>query len=296
MRRCWRKAASTPGSTACRWWVDVRLCRPRPRPEALMPPSSCARAGSRHESRFPRIIRVAPPHALQYFREDRAARLADEVGTIYKQAGLPFALCYPSPYHVGILAGLPDHLPRPPPARLVRGARLPARRRVAAWRPAPRCSPTSVDAPWASSRWWPSRGLRAGAGSVCAMPGPAGLPVLAEERSDEQPLVVMGGPLTFSNPLPLAPFADVLLLGESEETDSPTCWRPGAGGLAARRAARPLAREPGFTSRHGDRAGRWPAADDRLPALRRSSRPTPSCRTCSSSSPSAAAHAAAPTA
>src|SRR5665213_4286265 len=36
------------------------------------------------------------------FREDRAARLADEVGTIYKQAGLAFALCYPSPYAVGM--------------------------------------------------------------------------------------------------------------------------------------------------------------------------------------------------
>ena len=36
------------------------------------------------------------------FRDLRAARLADEVGTIYKQAGLPFALCYPSPYTVGM--------------------------------------------------------------------------------------------------------------------------------------------------------------------------------------------------
>jgi len=53
------------------------------------------------------------------FREIRAARLAAEVGTIHKQAGLPFALCYPSPYAVGMsslgfqtvyrtLNGLPD--------------------------------------------------------------------------------------------------------------------------------------------------------------------------------------------
>ena len=36
------------------------------------------------------------------FREIRAARLAAEVGTLHKQAGLPFALCYPSPYTVGM--------------------------------------------------------------------------------------------------------------------------------------------------------------------------------------------------
>ena len=36
------------------------------------------------------------------FREIRAARLAAEVGTLHKQAGLPFALCYPSPYAVGM--------------------------------------------------------------------------------------------------------------------------------------------------------------------------------------------------
>src|SRR5437016_14667004 len=36
----------------------------------------------------------------------------------------------------------------------------------------------------------------------------AGLNPLAEERQDTHPLVLAGGPLTFSNPLPLRPFAD----------------------------------------------------------------------------------------
>jgi hypothetical protein len=36
------------------------------------------------------------------FREVRASRLADETGTLNKQADLAFALCYPSPYHVGM--------------------------------------------------------------------------------------------------------------------------------------------------------------------------------------------------
>ena len=46
----------------------------------------------------------------------------------------------------------------------------------------------------------------------------AGLRPLAEERDRRDPIVVMGGPLTFSNPLPLAPFADVILMGECDET------------------------------------------------------------------------------
>src|SRR5256885_11972331 len=36
------------------------------------------------------------------FREVRAARLDDEVGTLHKQAALAVALVYPSPYHVGM--------------------------------------------------------------------------------------------------------------------------------------------------------------------------------------------------
>jgi radical SAM superfamily enzyme YgiQ (UPF0313 family) len=45
----------------------------------------------------------------------------------------------------------------------------------------------------------------------------AGVPILATERDAGQPLVVCGGPLTFSNPLPLGPFADVVVVGEAEE-------------------------------------------------------------------------------
>ena len=36
------------------------------------------------------------------FREVRSRRLADEVGTLHKQAELAVALVYPSPYHVGM--------------------------------------------------------------------------------------------------------------------------------------------------------------------------------------------------
>jgi radical SAM superfamily enzyme YgiQ (UPF0313 family) len=44
----------------------------------------------------------------------------------------------------------------------------------------------------------------------------AGIPARAEERSARHPLVVVGGAVTFVNPEPLAPFADVIAAGEGE--------------------------------------------------------------------------------
>ncbi|MEZ5286060.1 MAG: hypothetical protein R2712_14865 [Vicinamibacterales bacterium] len=44
----------------------------------------------------------------------------------------------------------------------------------------------------------------------------AGLPVRASERDYRHPLVVIGGAVTFVNPEPLAPFADVIAAGEGE--------------------------------------------------------------------------------
>jgi len=44
-----------------------------------------------------------------------------------------------------------------------------------------------------------------------------GIPPLRTQRTGRHPMIVAGGPLTFSNPLPLAPFADLILLGEGEE-------------------------------------------------------------------------------
>ncbi|MEI6668412.1 MAG: radical SAM protein [Acidobacteriota bacterium] len=44
----------------------------------------------------------------------------------------------------------------------------------------------------------------------------AGLPVYAADRDARHPLVVVGGAVTFVNPEPLAPFADVIAAGEGE--------------------------------------------------------------------------------
>jgi radical SAM superfamily enzyme YgiQ (UPF0313 family) len=45
----------------------------------------------------------------------------------------------------------------------------------------------------------------------------ASIPVLREDRGPRHPIVIAGGPLTFSNPAPLLPFCDVIVVGEGEE-------------------------------------------------------------------------------
>jgi radical SAM superfamily enzyme YgiQ (UPF0313 family) len=44
----------------------------------------------------------------------------------------------------------------------------------------------------------------------------SGIPSLREERGERHPFILAGGPLTFSNPLPLAPFADAIVMGEAD--------------------------------------------------------------------------------
>jgi radical SAM superfamily enzyme YgiQ (UPF0313 family) len=44
----------------------------------------------------------------------------------------------------------------------------------------------------------------------------AGIPVRAEQRTHHDPLILIGGAVTFVNPEPLAPFADVIAAGEGE--------------------------------------------------------------------------------
>jgi radical SAM superfamily enzyme YgiQ (UPF0313 family) len=44
----------------------------------------------------------------------------------------------------------------------------------------------------------------------------ASIPSLRSERDEHHPLIVAGGPLTFSNPLPLGAFADAVVMGEAD--------------------------------------------------------------------------------
>jgi radical SAM superfamily enzyme YgiQ (UPF0313 family) len=44
----------------------------------------------------------------------------------------------------------------------------------------------------------------------------ASIPPLREARDERHPFILAGGPLTFSNPLPLAAFADAVIMGEAD--------------------------------------------------------------------------------
>jgi radical SAM superfamily enzyme YgiQ (UPF0313 family) len=209
------------------------------------------------------------------FEEIRATHLAAEVGTIHKQATRAIALCYPSPYAVGMsslgfqtvyrmLNGLPGvsaeraFLPDEP-AR-ARAAREPLRTYESA-RPVGDFSVVAFSLAYELEI----------AGVVDCL-DLAGIPAFAEERacqSTRTPLVVIGGPLTFSNPIPAAPYADVMLLGETEETlpELVDALRdePDRQSLLAGLAAR-----PGFyvPSIHGARLPAIAAAKDaNLPAF-----------------------------
>jgi radical SAM superfamily enzyme YgiQ (UPF0313 family) len=172
---------------------------------------------------------VGPPDAgrsiwrfLQSFREIREARLADEVGTLRKQGELSIALVYPSPYHVGmsslgyqtiyrVLNAIPDVV--------AERAFLPDDARAARQTREPLCTYESArpvsDFPIVAFSLAYELEL---AGLVDCL-DLAGISALAVDRAshpERHPLIVIGGPLTFSNPVPAGPYADVMILGEAE--------------------------------------------------------------------------------
>ncbi|SRR6266540_710933 len=210
-----------------------------------------------------------PTHS---FREIRAARLADEIGTLHKQSALPVALVYPSPYTVGMSSlgfqtvyRLLNRLPDTSAERAFLPDRLPG-------------GPTADRDPlrtYESSRPvgdFPVVAFSLAyelelAGLVQCL-DLAGIPAFADERDAARqrfPLIVIGGPLTFSNPIPAAPYADLLLMGEAEETlpvlIAALRERPDRGALLAG-----LATRPGFyvPSIHGTQLPAVAKADDAL--------------------------------
>ncbi len=52
---------------------------------------------------------------------------------------------------------------------------------------------------------------------LVAMLDAAKIPVFRRDRDERHPFVLAGGPLTFSNPLPLAGLVDAIIIGEAEE-------------------------------------------------------------------------------
>jgi len=157
---------------------------------------------------------------MQSFREIREARLAAEIGTLRKQGDLPIALVYPSPYTVGMSSlgyqtvyRLLNALPGVSAER----AFLPDDARAARQTREPLCTYESArpvgDFPVVAFSLAYELEL---AGLVDCL-DLSGIPALAAERTAARdPLVIIGGPLTFSNPVPAGLYADVILLGEAE--------------------------------------------------------------------------------
>jgi radical SAM superfamily enzyme YgiQ (UPF0313 family) len=162
-----------------------------------------------------------PTRAKGDARALRQARLGAERGTLFKQATHAVALVYPSPYRVAMSslgfqtiyrevnahsgyaaerAFLPDDVDA------FRRARMPLFT-YESERPVGDFPVVAFSVAYELEL----------AGVVTALEL-AGVPPLAEERDARHPFVLMGGPLTFSNPLPLAPFADAILLGEADES------------------------------------------------------------------------------
>ncbi|HEY6560569.1 MAG TPA: radical SAM protein [Polyangiaceae bacterium] len=151
-------------------------------------------------------------------RQRIAQRLDDETGRIDKQAPLVVGLVYPSPYHVGM-----SSLGFQSVYRVLQG--MPG---VACERAFLADDDTGVqpERPVTYEGRRPLAELPILAFSVAYELELAGLirllrasdiPVLREERADRDPFILAGGPLTFSNPLPLAPFVDAVVMGEAEE-------------------------------------------------------------------------------
>lgn len=163
--------------------------------------------------------------------KDRAARqrldpealrrqlLADEIGTIYKDAPLRIGLCYPNPYHTAmsslgyqVIYRLMNERPTISAERVVLPDDVPTweKRQLA---------PTSLE----SGRPISAFDLLAfsiaydlditGFFDLLSL---GGIPILRSERGPHHPPILLGGPITASNVLPFAPFVDLAVIGDGE--------------------------------------------------------------------------------
>jgi radical SAM superfamily enzyme YgiQ (UPF0313 family) len=149
------------------------------------------------------------------------ARLAEEQGTLRKDAPERVALCYPSPYHVGMSSLGFQTIYREINGRAGRVAErafLPddvaafKRTRMPLFtyeseRPVGDHPVIALSVAYEIEL--------AGLVEVLEL---SSLPALAAERDERHPFVLCGGPLTNSNPLPLAPYADAILMGEADQS------------------------------------------------------------------------------
>lgn len=198
-------------------------------------------------------------------------RLSDERGRIVKSAPLAVVLAYPSPYHVAMSSLGYQRIYRAlqettgvccERAFLPDGADRPG-------------TETERPVTYESLRGlseFPIVALSVAyelelAGLVRLLQA-SGIEPLRSQRGSDAPFILCGGPLTFSNPLPLAAFADAIVMGEGEGV---TEWVVRSIGESASRdrALATLAEHPNVfvPHHHGDRLAQIAACDDsKLPA------------------------------
>ncbi len=147
-------------------------------------------------------------------------RVGTEEGTLRKQATLRIALCYPSPYKVGMSSlGYQTiyreiHLHRDAAAERAFLPENPAEWRGASAPALTYESETSIaDFPVIAF----SISYELEIPGLLELLDLSGIPVLRGDRTAQHPLILAGGPLTNSNPLPLSPFVDLIILGEGED-------------------------------------------------------------------------------
>lgn len=164
---------------------------------------------------------MADPRAL---RAQLRARLAGERGApLPDQGRRRVALAYPSPYRAGMASLGYQWIATRLAAAGFTVERVFLPDDVEAWRSA-RLPPVSMETqtPLAA---FPlvavSLAYELELDGLLTLFDLAGIPALREERGRGHPAVLLGGPLTFSNPLPAGPFVDAMLLGEGEETVVP---------------------------------------------------------------------------
>jgi radical SAM superfamily enzyme YgiQ (UPF0313 family) len=151
------------------------------------------------------------------FRARIAERLAAERGTSFKEAPDRVALVYPSPYAVGMSSLGFLTIYREINAR-------PGRAAERAFLPDPGDKPKMLTTYESGTAVGNFRVIALSVAYELEIAGvievleAAGIPPLAEDRDERHPLVLCGGPLTNSNPLPLAPYADAIVMGEADET------------------------------------------------------------------------------
>lgn len=150
-----------------------------------------------------------------------AQRLSAEVGRIDKDAPLRVALAYPSPYHVGMSSLGFQRI-----YRLIQETPGYACERI--------FLPDGADQPGVAVRERPvsyegfrpleefpivavSIAYELELAGLVKLLESSGIPPLSSHRSDRHPFLLAGGPLTFGNPLTIAPFADAIVLGEAEQ-------------------------------------------------------------------------------